>query len=159
MPLTMNDLTVSFSHLDQASILGDWRWLIGPNRLPILISAAGDAFLEDAIDGTVWFLDVGSSECSQVSASVEEFRQKLTDAEFVTDHFVPAMIGDLLAEERQLADGQVYSLKKPVGLGGKYTLDNIEACDIEVHFSTTGQLGEKIRQLHPETKIDEVSSS
>ena len=97
MPLTMNDLTVNFSHLDQARILDDWRWLIGPNRLPILISAAGD--------------------------------------------------------------GQVYSLKKPVGLGGEYTLDNIEACDIEVHFSTTGQLGEKIGQSPPGTRIGEVSTS
>ena len=38
MPITIEDLTVNFEHVDRAALLADWEWLIGPNRLPILIS-------------------------------------------------------------------------------------------------------------------------
>ncbi len=62
----MNDLTVNFSHLDRNTLLEDWQWLIGPSKLPILLTA-GDAFVQDADDGTVHFLDVGVGQMHPVA--------------------------------------------------------------------------------------------
>ena len=45
--ITMDDLTVSMGPFDETSLLSDWVWLIGPSRFPILLTAAGDAFLQD----------------------------------------------------------------------------------------------------------------
>ena len=41
-------------------MLEDWRWLIGPDKQPILLAAIGNAFLQDEADGTVWCLDVAA---------------------------------------------------------------------------------------------------
>ena len=47
MPITVDDLTVNFEHADRATLLADWEWRIGPDRLPILITALGHAFVQD----------------------------------------------------------------------------------------------------------------
>ena len=65
MPITLEDLTVDFGHADRAALLADWEWLIGPHRLPILITALGHAFVQDAGDGTVHQLDTVFGDSSR----------------------------------------------------------------------------------------------
>jgi hypothetical protein len=48
--ITLSDLTVDVGHLDQERLLDDWRWLIGPSKRLILVSAIGDAFLQDELE-------------------------------------------------------------------------------------------------------------
>jgi hypothetical protein len=72
--VTLDDLTVSFSHLDRDSLLSAWAWLLGPRRLPILVTAAGDAFVQDADDGSVHFLDAEGGCVVAVAASEGELR-------------------------------------------------------------------------------------
>jgi hypothetical protein len=75
----MDDLTVSMGLFDQNSLLSDWLWLIGATRFPILLTAAGDAFLEDSQTGRVDFLDVQTASLHLVAASVDELRSLLAD--------------------------------------------------------------------------------
>jgi hypothetical protein len=49
--ITLNDLTVNFRHLDPMALLDDWRWLIGERKRAVLITALGDAFVQDPDDG------------------------------------------------------------------------------------------------------------
>ncbi|BFM12773.1 hypothetical protein R50072_29260 [Simiduia litorea] len=142
--MTLDDLTVNFSHLDRDSLLSDWEWLLGGEYLPILLSASGDAFVQSVNNGQVWWLDTGGGEFTQVAESPEEFGRLLSNKDFVVEHFAVQMVGDLIQTGKTLSRGQVYSLSKPYLLGGLYELSNIDPTDIEVHFSLTGQIAQQV---------------
>ncbi|MFT6790097.1 MAG: hypothetical protein ACJAVX_003486 [Pseudoalteromonas rhizosphaerae] len=141
--MILNDLTVNIEHLERDSLLSDWEWLLGGEYLPILISASGDAFVQNINNDQIWWLDTGGADLSQVAGSSEEFNELLSDKDFVIDCFAVQMIGDLIQSGKVLSVGQIYSLSKPWLLGGKYELSNIEPTDIEVHFSLTGQIAQQ----------------
>ena len=142
--MTLNDLTVNFSHLDRNTLLSDWEWLLKGDFLPILLSASGDAFVQSISSGEVWWLGSSGAEFTKVSDSPDEFSESLSDKEFVMECFAVQMIGDLIQSGKNLGEGQIFSLTKPWLLGGQYELSNIEPTDIEVHFSLTGQIAEQV---------------
>ena len=156
MPITVQDLTVNFEHVDRTALLADWEWMIGRSRLPILVSAIGDAFVLDTRDGTVHQLDTAFAELEQVAASEEELRALLDDREFVIERLAAQLFGDLRGAGLVLGPGQVYSWKTPPALGGKVALDNAEVADLEVHFSITGQLHRQIAELPEGTPIESI---
>lgn len=157
--MTLNDLTVKFDHLDSEWLLSDWDWLIGKNKVAILLSAAGDAFLQDTRDGTIHLLDVAAGEINQVASDLAEFQSLLTDKKFVGDHFAVQMVGDLRLDGIVLEHGKIYSFIKPPVLGGEYSLNNIEVADIAVHFSINGQIHHQVRDLPPGTPIANITVS
>jgi hypothetical protein len=154
--ITLNELTVNFDRLDRERLLDDWRWLIGSSKQPILLSAIGDAFVQDEDDGTVHLLDTAAGACQRVAADEAEFRNLLTDAQWATDHLAVEAIVDFLGNDLRLEPGQIYSWKRPPALGGEYELANAATADIEVHFSITGQLHEQLRDLPAGTPVSEV---
>src|SRR5690242_8691976 len=81
--MTLDDLTVDFRHLDRRSLLQEWEWLIGSTKLPILLTASGDAFVQDVEDGSVYVLDTGDSSIHQVASSAEKFQSLLGKRDFV----------------------------------------------------------------------------
>ncbi|HEX5781278.1 MAG TPA: T6SS immunity protein Tdi1 domain-containing protein [Solirubrobacteraceae bacterium] len=156
MPLTLDDLTVNFEHVDRAALLADWEWLIGPHRLPILITALGHAFVQDTGDGTVHQLDTVFGVVEQVAASEDELRALLGDREFVIERLTAHLVADLRSAGLVLGPGQVYSFKTPPALGGAVAVDNAEIADLEVHLSLIGQLHRQIADLPEGTPISEV---
>lgn len=156
MAITMNDLTVNFQHLDREALLSDWRWLIGPTKQPILLAAIGDAYLQDAEDGTIHLLDVGGGALEQIADSVEEFQALLGDREFVTDSFVPSTIVQLRNAGKTLEPGQIYSYVHPPILGGAYSIENLTPTDIAVHYSVLGQVHEQVKDLPEGTPISDI---
>jgi hypothetical protein len=157
--LTLNDLTVNFSHLPRETLLQEWVWLIGTRRFPILITALGDAFVQDADDGSVHLLSAGAGTLSRVSEDVAAFRQRLADRTFVLDNFVPSIIETLRDSGKSLGHGQLYSYRVPPALGGEYSADNLEPTDISVHFSILGQINQRARNLPEGTGISGVQFS
>ena len=156
MALTLNDLTVSFSHLPRETLLQDWVWLIGTRRFPILITALGDAFVQDADDGSVHLLCAGAGTLSRVSDDVTSFRQLVTDPAFVRDNFAPSVVVNLRDSGRSVVQGQLYSYRVPPVLGGEYSADNLEPTDISVHFSLLGQINQRARDLPEGTVVSGV---
>lgn len=154
MAITMSDLTVNYSHLDRDTLLEDWSWLIGPTKLPILVTAAGDVFVQDVDDNTVHFLDAGAGQTHQVASDPEELRSLLADKEFVISHLSVQMVGVLVQGGIKLGPGQVYSFKVPPFLGGQYTLDNMEVSEMAVHFAITGQVCRRMRDVPLGTPIE-----
>jgi hypothetical protein len=153
MPITMNDLAVGFEHIDQTTVLSEWTWLLGDRKLPILIGALGDAFVQDRDDGSVHLLSAGGGSLRQVAANVDEFQALLGDRDFVIRHFAPEVIVELRNMGQHLEPGQLYGYKVPPFLGGSYSLDNLEPTDIRVHFSMLGQLLRQTQGLEPGTPI------
>ncbi len=156
MPITINDLTVNFSGIDAAEVVEDWRWLVGEHRLPILLTALGDAFLQDVTDGSVHLLSVGPGTIEQVAASFEEFNVLLNDKEFVVENFAPQIVVELRGLGQTLAPGQIYGYKVPPVLGGKYSTENLEPTDIRVHFSILGQTHRQLQNVPEGTPITNI---
>lgn len=145
MALTLDDLTVSIAHLDRKDLLRDWRWLIGPTKVPVLVTALGNAFLVDTADRTVHVLDSGPGTLQSVATSAEDFRRRLRDRDFVIEHFVPIIVVRMRERGHLLRTGQLYGFKTPPPLGGEYSPDNLEPTDIDVHFTVLGQIHERAR--------------
>ena len=154
--MTLDDLTINFAHLNRDILLSDWEWLIGKNKLPILISAGGDAFVQDTNDNTVHFLDVTAGRLTKVASTGKEFRTLLDDREFARTYFSVQKLGELMRSGSNLPKGKIYSFIVPPALGGALELDNIEVADIEVHFSIAGQIHRQIKDLPKGTPIDSV---
>jgi hypothetical protein len=157
MVLTLDDLTVSISHLDRNALLDDWRWLIGPTKVPVLVTALGNAFVVDSADWTAHVIDVGPGTIQQVASSRDELRARLRDKAFVIEHFVPVVVARMRESGQMLAKGQLYGFKTPPPLGGEYSADNLQPTDIETHFSTLGQIHDRARSPLEQTPPDVVT--
>ena len=155
--MTLSDLTVDFKHLNRDKILSDWEWLIGSNKKPILITATGDAFIQNIKNGNIEFLDVAYGNVTKVAETTDEFKTQLSNKDFVVNHFFIQLIGDLKHQKILLKKGQVYSFRHPIFLGGENALENIEVTDISVHFSSNGQIYRQVKDLPSGTKVDSVS--
>lgn len=143
-PMTMNDLTVNFRHLDRDSLLDEWIWLIGVNKKPVLITALGNAFLQEPADDSISLLEVGSGELRPIAASIAGFRSLLNDKEFVHHELAAGLVVTLRECGKLLKSGEVYSYKVPPRLGGVLGPENLHPCDLSVHFSILGQLHRQI---------------
>ena len=153
MTITMKDLAVNFNHLDYNTLLKEWRWLIGSSKLPILLTAAGDAFVQAAEGGPIYFLNVGRGELYAVAANDNELHSLLTSKDFVANHFSIENVQALIQAGIRLGPGQIYSFKILPTLGGQYTIENAEVTDISIHFSLSGQIQQKVSALPPGTTI------
>jgi hypothetical protein len=156
MALTLDDLTVSIGHLDRKALLRDWHWLIGPTKVPVLVTALGNAFVLDTDDGTVHLLDAGPATLQQVSACIDEFRKRLRDKDFVIEHFAPIIVVRMRERGQTLQAGQLYGFRRAPCLGGEYSPDNLEPTDIDVHFALLGQTHQRIRNESRGAPVDEI---
>jgi hypothetical protein len=154
--ITLNDLIASFGHLKRESLLSSWRWLMGDGKFPVLLTVMGDAFVQDTEDGSVHLLSVGPATIERVADSFDEFREILSDRDFVMEHLVPGLVVDLRARGCVLAPGQLYGFKVPPILGGEYVLENLERTDIAVHFELTGKIYETARNIPTGTPIKSI---
>ncbi|MCW3062611.1 MAG: hypothetical protein JWQ02_4432 [Capsulimonas sp.] len=159
MAITMNDLTVNFTHLDRESLMESWRWLIGETKQPILLTALGNAFVQDLVDGSICMVDTSTGDLLAAADSMEHLTELMEDKDFVRRAFDVEAFAALQKAGMTLQPGQIFSFKVPMALGGQYVLDNIEAEDISVHFGVTGQIFEQVSQMPEGAIVSEVSIS
>ena len=144
-PLTVADLLVTtLSPKAKASILDEWTWLIGAGKRTSVVTACGDVFIEDSLDGTIHFLDVSDPELIPVAETKQAFELLLAEPSFVDTYLYPDRVEMLRANGLLLSEAQVYSFRHPLSLGGEISAENIEATDVEVHFSFAGQIEAQI---------------
>lgn len=154
--MTLDDLTVNCQHLDRASLLVDWHWLIGQSNVPVLVTVAGDAFVQDEITGVVSFLDVTEGKIEEVAGSGDAFQALLADTSFVMNKFSVNLVAPLLKTLGRPAHGRLFSFKTPPVLGGTFDTGNLEEADVEVHFSFAGQVWAKVIDLPEGTPITDI---
>jgi hypothetical protein len=140
--MTLDELTVPFSDGVQESLLSEWRWLVG-DKLPLLVTASGNAFVFSVSNGSVHELDTAAGTLTPVARSVFEFRERLVDLDFIANRFHVARIRAMAEAGCPLATDQVYGFKHPPLLGGDVDLGNVEPIDLELHFFLTGQMVRK----------------
>ncbi|MFT4928362.1 MAG: hypothetical protein ACI8WB_004481 [Phenylobacterium sp.] len=154
--MTLNDLTVNFTHLNRAYLLSEWHWLIGVEKMPILLSASGDAFLQDSNDGSIMVLDTCNGKLTEIAGSFDQFSSLLTNKDFLMEYLAVQLVEDLMKAGTKLSEGKIYSFKKLPVLGGELSPENIDTVDIEVHFSMTGQIHQQVQNLPDGTPTDNI---
>lgn len=155
MDISIDDLTISPEGVDSDTLLKEWAWLLPEASTPILLSAMGDVFVQDAT-GAVHFLDAGDGTLQHVADDMETFESRLEDQAFVVRHFFPGRIVELLEAGRRLGPLEIFSYARPLVLGGQDEADNIEPLDIHVHLSLLGQIHEQVKDLPEGTVIDGI---
>ena len=156
MPIALNDLTVTIAHLDRATLLDEWRWLIGTNRAPVLVTALGNAFVQDSASGAITLLDAGTGQLNEIADSGEAFQALLSDTDFVSEHLLLDDWVALREAGKMLEPGQLFGYITPPVLGGGFGPDNMEPTDIEVHFSISGQIHRQVKDLPDGAPISSI---
>lgn len=158
MKLTKSDYIVDFSQLEDDDMVEAWRWLVGFDKIPVMVSSIGDMFLKDEAENIYW-LDIGEGKFEKIAESIDEFNLKLKDSEQVDEWFLPELIKKIKASGLELKPGFLFGYKKLPILGGEYDPTNFEITDIDVHFALAGQIHEQIKNLPNGTKIRNFSIS
>ncbi len=152
MKITWKDLTVKCDHLDHQQLLETWTWLVGNDKLPILMSSIGDLFLKNPIGNCFW-LDVGVGEINKIAENEETFKAMLKDDNQVDQWFLLGLVEKLKVSGFELTENKVFSYKVLPVLGGEYLPENFELTDIQVHFQLNGLIHQKIKGLPNGTKV------
>ncbi|WP_394002695.1 T6SS immunity protein Tdi1 domain-containing protein [Luteimonas sp. WGS1318] len=158
MKITWRELAVDLSGQSSDDLMREWRWLV-PEALSLrMVSALGDAFLEDA-SGAIYWLDTGGAELTRIADSRENFDYSRQEPELADRWFAPQLVGDLLSAGHSLGPGQCFSYKTPLTLGGDFKPDNFHASDLIAHFRTLGKIQSQVRDLPLGTLISSVALS
>src|SRR3954462_14878235 len=140
-------------------VLEDWRWLIGPELKLWRITLTGDAFLLEPADGSIHFLDTISGTLEKVAPDEGSFEPALKTGDNATRWLMPYVVKEQAALGICPGPNQCLSFKTPLALGGPLEPDNIELCEVTVHFSVAGQIHHQIKDLPPGTKITDIDIS
>jgi hypothetical protein len=152
MTVKLSELVKDKSKIDLKDICSDWEWLVNEQKNVLLVTLFGDLFFIGSSDEVNW-LDTGTGSLTRIAENVKHFEDLLEDKENFNDWFMVNFYLDLQKNHQKLKDNEVYSYKKLPILGGDYTTDNIEATDISVHFSVTGQICQQIKDLPDGTEV------
>lgn len=152
MNLLLDDLTINISNINQSELVENWLWLISDFKQTLLISKMGDMFLL-ANNGRVYWLSTDDGSLTKIADSKAGFEQMLADEANIDNWFLPSLVGKLLTANKYLGKNEVYSFKEFPIIGGEYSVDNIAATDISVHFTLTGIIHEQIKDLPDGTKV------
>jgi hypothetical protein len=155
MKLTWDDLTINPKGLDFEELMESWRWLVDASFAPVLLSALGDFFLQDA-SGAVYWLDTAWGRLTKVADNLEEFHRLRVDPANAREWFRAELVGQLKAAGVKLKRQQCFGWKVPPALGGEESPDNLEPTDVSVHFGILGQIREQVKDLPPGTPIGEI---
>lgn len=156
MKITWRELTVDLSGQSSDALMKEWRWL-APEILSLrMVSALGDAFLEDAF-GAIYWLDVGAAELMRIADSREAFDTSRQQLEQANQWFAPQLVGDLLSRGHILGAGQCFSCKIPLTLGGDFHPDNFLPCSLKDHFDGIGKIQSQVKYLPVGTLISSIA--
>lgn len=151
--LTFQELIKDTNKVDLEDICSAWQWCLTNQKAVALISCVGDMFLIGK-DNTINWLDTGSGQLKQIADNIEQFEALLDNEENVDNWFLATLVEELIKSGKTLKENEVYSFRQMPVLGGDYSIGNLEPTDISVHFSLTGQIAEKIKDLPDGTTVN-----
>ena len=155
MDLSIAQLSIDISTVDQNEILSDWKWLLPDIKSIVLITCMGDLFIEDT-QGNILFLLYDGGDLEIVANSKAEFERLLEDDEKVDSWFLPSLFEKLVNAGKILKENQVYSLLKLGILGGEYNVENIQPTNVSVHFSFSGSICRQLWDIPDGTEVNIV---
>ena len=150
--MTEPELCAPIDDLGARDALGSWRWLVGSNAEPRLLTAMGDLFIVSA--SKVFLLDTYAGEMLKIVDDWSTFKARTANPdEEVSIWFKYDLLHELLDQGMFLSLGQCFSPIVPPVIGGKYEPGNFMPTPWLAHVSGMGQVHQQVRNLPPGTKI------
>ena len=146
MTLAFPDLLAPVTLPGTGDALQSWRWRVGVDATPWLVTALGDVFVR-AADGRISFLDTYVGELSEAAAANTDWTRALNSPGNLDQWFDPSLVSALRQRGLTLGPEQCYSPIEPLILGGKMEPENFEVTDWRVHVSLLGQMRQKMKGL------------
>ncbi len=142
--------------VDGDEVLGDWRWLTGPNLQLWHVTKFGDALLRNSDDGAIHFLDVIGGKIERIADSESAFEAAVAIPENADRWLMQEIVDGQAVLGMRPGTNECLSFKHPPVLGGQLIPDNFETCDVLVHFSIAGQIHQQVKDLPAGTKIQDI---
>jgi len=150
--MNVNDYLIDHTGIDWKEMLSDWFWLLPNQFTPWLVNRFGDIFFVCS-DDTVHLLDTGTGQATKVAENRNHFCELIDKENNANEWLLIPLIDSLVEAGKKLIKNQCYSFITFPGLGGQYVPENVEVCDLSVHYSVSGQIFEKIKDIPDETKV------
>lgn len=157
MAITLDELSVALGEADRDALLADWHWLTGEGAQPLMLTLAGDAFVQLADGSGVYLLDCAQGLLQKVADDLSEFLQQLGNADFVADAFRFDLVAPRIRVQDLPPAGHVLGLRVPLPLGGVLQSENLEPAELAAHFALTGQLHAQVAALAPGQAVTDIS--
>jgi hypothetical protein len=142
----MQEPWIRLDEMGKSALSSHWDWALPAGARLLGCSRFGDAFLV-APNGTVHWLNTGTAEVCQVAASLDDFEKALA-SEASDLWFLPALVRELEASGKTLAEGECYGYAiLPVFAEGKYEPWNFKPMPAGQHFEATASLHRQIAGL------------
>jgi hypothetical protein len=152
MTISGSDLTFMPNEDAIERLAEAWAWLLKEPFHPVLFSTIGDVFFARD-SGSVWWLNTGTGELTQVADSIEHFRELLKTS-LADEWLMPALIAQLHAAGKVPEPGECYTyVTLPVFAEGEYVVDNLNAVPAGEHYAVTGHIHHEIAELPDSSKV------
>ncbi len=150
--MTIQDYLIDHTDFDWPHLLADWADLLPPKFTAWLVNRFGDLFFMPE-DGTVHMLDISGDEVTKVAESHDDFCNKIDEGDNANIWLMIPLIDTLVAAGIRLRPGQFYSFRKPIVLGGDYTVENTGIVPIVERYSFCGSIHRQLRNLPDGTQV------
>ena len=141
-----SQITIQPSDVAVEALRKYWRWQLGDDWTPFLFSAIGDVFFEDAA-GAVWWLSTATGSLEQVADSRQQF-SRLLESNSTDEWFLPGLVDVLRSQGKVLDAGQCYTYAiLPIFSQGSFSAENMHPVSAAEHYSTSGHMHERLRDL------------
>jgi hypothetical protein len=148
-------LTISAVGLETHVWLQEWRWLVPTTFSPLWLNAFGD-WVFTSRDGSIHFLDLIEGTFTPVAPSMNALSELLKSIENRNRWLMADWVGICKERGLHLNQGQCYGWKLHPILGGKFEFENIQAFDLGVYESITGQIHRQVKHLPPGYTVTEL---
>ena len=146
MKLTFQDLLAPVTLPGPGDPLETWRWRIGADARPWLVTALGDVFVR-AADGRISFLDTYVGELSEAAAANTDWTRALQNPGHLEQWFDPSLVSALRHRGLILGPEQCYAPIEPLLLGGRMEPANFEVTEWRVHVGLMGRMRAEMNGL------------
>ena len=152
--LSSEDLFIDLDEETADGLLEDWRWLVGSGEAQVFhVTVFGDLFLQKE-DGRIYRLDTGRAFFEEVAEDTDGWAEQASVHGPRWFH-LPVFL-ELRSLGMPLGDGQVYSWRQPMFLGGTEDVNNVDLVSAVVHVCHLGRLAEAVKDLPPGTAISGI---
>ena len=106
------------------------------------------------IDERLSKLDRREQSISDRERHLQNKQEKMDDEKIANEWFMFSLVYEIKQSGLNLTAGKLYGYKLPPVLGGEYKADNFTLISVTEHFSFSGDLHEKIKDLPDGTPIN-----
>lgn len=148
--LEWKDLVIDSRVVENDALLSPYSWMFRPEDYAVeVVTTLGDCFLRKIEDGTVHWLDTAEGMLQKVADDISIFKDKLSITGNQMNWFLPHLIDGAKQLGLSRQSGELYAYRDHPRVGGNFKAINLTTRKIAEHFSYTGELHLKMKDVPP----------